>query len=120
MTNKQGLRRLYLFTAILFALTMSIHAVIDGRDLDFEALELYQFIEGIFIVVWLMMDPGLPAAQRPSFDHGLLLMMSFPFLALYHQFATRRWKGIATVFGLLLLLYAPLLSSLLLLPVHGL
>lgn len=107
MITKQGLRRLYLVAAILFPLTVSIHVGLSGRAPNAQTMQLYQFIELLLIAVWLMKDPALPATQRPSFDHGLLLWMSFPFLALYHQFTTRRWKGVATVLGLLLLLYAP-------------
>lgn len=107
MINQRGLRRLYLLAALLLPFTMCVHVVLSGRAPDAQGFQLYQYLYLMLVAVWLMKDPALPAVHRPSFDHALLLCMTFPFLALYHQFITRRWKGIATVSGLLLLLYAP-------------
>jgi len=120
MMSRTALRRAYLIVAILFAIVTCINVAAAGGWRGDDSLRVCEFVEAVLILVWLTSDPGLPAAQRPSFDHALLLWISFPFLALYHQFVSRRWKGIATVFGLLLLLYAPAVVFLILLPVPGL
>ena len=107
-------RRLYLLSALLVSITACVHFAVNplsGPD-DSDVLRLYEFILGLLIVTWLIKDPKLANAERPSFDHGLLHLTFFPLLAAYEQFVIRRWKGLAVVFGLLILLMAPLLMAL--------
>lgn len=106
-------RHLYLATAVLTVVMISAYAawccskgIAPGDDL----LRIYAIVMAILIVSWLVTDPALPASRRPSFDYGLLLWVSFPFLAAYHMYATRGWRGILLVLGLILLFLAPYLA----------
>ena len=108
-----SIRRLYLYTAIGIAAVASCcaaflfaHATGFGENF----FRLYSFVMMILIVVWLASDPSLPSAERPSFDHGMLLWALFPLLAIYQQFIVRRWRGVAVVLGLLVLIAAPNLT----------
>ena len=105
-------RRLYLLTSLVVCVSACVHVVADPRSGldDGNALRMYEFVLGLLLVVWLITDPKLPIAERPSFDHGLLHLTFFPFLAAYEQFVIRRWKGIAIVFGLLMLVLAPFIT----------
>ena len=104
------MRRFYLIAAIVLSLATSVDvlvAVQSGGLPDHDVLQCYQMILSLLVVAWLVLDPGLPRDLRPTFDHALLLMIWFPLLALYHQFASHRWKGVAVVFGLSALLILP-------------
>jgi len=95
------MRLFYLLASAALALATSASVLVDlqsGIRPDGDLLQLYP---------WLMMDPRLPREHRPTLDYGFLLLVSFPILALYHQFVGRRWIGVATVCGLLLILLAP-------------
>lgn len=108
-----SMRRLYLYTAIgIAAVTCCCSAYLFAHDSGFgeSFFRLYSIVMMILIVVWLASDPSLPAAERPSFDHGLLLWALFPLLAIYQQFIVRRWRGVVVVLGLLVLLAAPALT----------
>jgi len=103
-------RRLYLVTAVVMAAMTSGCAVWryqGGDQLSEETLRLYSLLMAILLVSWLVTDPKIPKAHRPSFDHGALVWASFPLLAAYHMFAARRWRGILIVLGLMGLLAAP-------------
>jgi hypothetical protein len=73
-------------------------------------LQLYGVVTGILVVSWIAMDPRIPAAQRPSFDHGMLIWMTFPLFALYQMYSAHRWRGILIIVGLAGLLAAPSIS----------
>jgi hypothetical protein len=96
-------RRLCLFTAFMVALASVVHAILHPARLDEETFRLQQFLVMYLIAVWLVSDPKLPKAERPSFDHAYLHMTFFPFTPLYEQVRTHGWKGVARVFGLVLL-----------------
>jgi hypothetical protein len=74
-----------------------------GEDL----LQLYGVVTGILVVTWIAMDPRIPARQRPSFDHGMLIWIAFPAFALYQMYSAHRWRGFLIVLGLIGLLAAP-------------
>jgi len=105
-------RLLYLLTAILVSISACVHVAanpISGPD-DTNTLRLYEYLLTFLLVMWLIKDPRLSKFERPSFDHGFLHFALFPFLAAYEQFVIRRWQGLAIVFGLLMLLLAPVLT----------
>lgn len=68
---------------------------------------LYGVVTAILVVSWLTTDPKIPAAQKPSFDHGMLIWISFPLLAAYQMYLAHRWRGILIVLGLFGLFIAP-------------
>lgn len=105
-------RHLHLATAVLIALMVSAYSgwccstgVVPG-DRHFD---LYGVVMMFLIVSWLITDPVLPATRKPSFDHGMLVWVSFPLLAGYHMYAAHRWRGILIVLGLMVLFFAPYL-----------
>jgi hypothetical protein len=107
-------RHLHLVIAVLIALMISSYTawccsngIVPGDSL----FRLYGIVMMFLIVSWLVADPALPATRRPSFDHGMLVWVGFPFLAAYHMYAAHRWRGILNVVGLLALFFAPYLSS---------
>ena len=113
-------RHLYLLAAILVSLSACVHVAanpITGPD-GADTLRMYEYLLIFLMVVWLIKDPKLSKADRPSFDHGFLHMVLFPLLATYEQFVTRRWKGLAIVLGLLMLLFAPFLTMVILFSVN--
>jgi hypothetical protein len=107
-------RHLYLITSLLVSLSACARVAADPMSMmkNGDSLRLYQFVLGVLIVTWLIKDPKLPKAERPSFDHGLLHLAFFPIMATYEQFVLHGWKGIAVVLGLLILLIAPFFTML--------
>ncbi len=87
----------------MVALTAVVHATLHPARMDEDALRLHQFLVMYLIAVWLVSDPKLSKAERPSFDHAYLHMTFFPFIPLYEQIVAHGWKGVARVFGLILL-----------------
>jgi len=105
-----ALRKWYLITATIVALEATIGVVsqsVQGRLLSAEAFQLYNLIISVLVGAWLVTDPQFPADKRPSFDHGLLLWITFPFFALYQLFTTRRWWGVLMLLGFVLLYAVP-------------
>lgn len=103
-------RRLYLFTAAVIAVMTSTYAAwsyLNGVTPGEEVLELYSVFMGILVVSWVVTDPRIPTAQRPSFDHGMLIWATFPLLAAYQMYSAHRWRGIFIVLGLVGLFAAP-------------
>jgi hypothetical protein len=101
---------MYLVTAaILAAMTATFAAwrYVNGAVLSDEVTRVYEIIMGILVVTWLVKDPDIPVAHKPSFDHGLFVWYSFPLLAAYHMYTAHRWRGIAMIVGLMLLFAAP-------------
>ena len=110
------IRPWYLVTAAILAAMMSgflawLNAI--GEFPSDHVFGLYTVIFNILMISWFVTDPDLPAIQRPSFDHGFLLLGLFPLLALYHMFITRRWRGILIILGMQLLFFAPIFVVLL-------
>jgi hypothetical protein len=106
------MRLFYLIAVIALALATTVDVVFNvqsGIRPDEDLISLYQLVIGLLVVAWLLTDPKLPAAQRPTLDHGFLLMVSFPVLAFYQQFVSRGWKGVASVFALTIVVLAPFL-----------
>lgn len=103
-------RRWYLVTAAVIAVITSAYSAwrcLGGDVPGEEVFRLYRFVMVIVVISWLLADPEIPATQRPSFDHGMFVWMTFPLLAAYHMYAAHRWRGLAIVVGLLSLLFAP-------------
>lgn len=103
-------RSLYLFAAVLVAVMTCIFALWrygSGVFLSTEVLRRYDFVMAILVISWVVADPAIPAFQRPSFDHGMFVWATFPFLAAYHLYSTQGWRGIIIVAGLLGLFIAP-------------
>ena len=106
------MRAFYLVAAIVLALATSLIVAIDtqsGMATDRDSLELYRFGIGTMLVAWLITEPKLPTADRPTLGHGLLHLLFFPLLAFYQQFVVRRRWGIAIVCGIILILLTPTL-----------
>lgn len=99
-------RRLYLVAAALVAAMTSCYAIWrygNGSMPSDHAYRLQGIITGILVVTWLAQNPDVPPNHRPSFDYGFFLWATFPLLATYHLYRTRRWLGIAIIVGLILL-----------------
>ena len=110
---RASIRRLHLFTALGIAAVTSCYTAfryVNGAVPGSDFFRLYNFIVLILIVTWLADDPALPSAERPTFDHGLMLWTLFPLFPMYQQFVARRWRGVATVLGVAMLLFAPNLT----------
>jgi hypothetical protein len=110
-----ALRRWYLFTAGLIAVVTSGYtAWVDAQGLmpDSSVFEIYNLIISLLIISWLVSDPQFSADKRPSFDHGMLLWMTFPVFALYQLFTTRRFRGMLILLGLFLLYAVPAIAVL--------
>ena len=105
-------RHLYLLTSLVVCVSACVHVAVDPMSSldDGDALRMYEFVLFMLLVVWLVTDPKLSTDERPSFDHALLHLMFFPFLAAYEQFVIRRWAGIAIVLVMLILVLAPILT----------
>jgi hypothetical protein len=103
-------RRLYLVAAAFIAAVTSAYAAwryTNGVVMSDEVGSTYNLVMALLVVTWVVADPKIPPAHRPSFDHAALVWASFPFLAGYHLFAAHRWRGILIVLGLMALLAAP-------------
>lgn len=103
-------RRLYLLAAVAIASVTSAYTVaryLGGVVPHDELFGAYHLIMMIFIVTWVVSDPAIPATQRPSFDHGMFVWVTFPLLGAYHMYSAHRWRGLLQVFGLLGLYVAP-------------
>jgi hypothetical protein len=103
-------RRLCLIAVVVMSMVMSCYVAwryLNGVVPAEHLFRLYEFLAAILAISWLVTDPDLPAIERPSFDHGFLIWVTFPFLAAYHMYRAHRWRGLLMVPGLLLLLFAP-------------
>jgi len=106
-------RRQCLVAAIAIPIAMSVDVglnLLGGQEPDENLLDFYALVAHVLVIAWLVSDPALPNEYRPSFDHFYLTWTLFPLLALYHQFLCHRWKGLARVLGLFILIYAPYMS----------
>jgi len=107
------MRVFYLVAAIVLALANAAWVLVDvqsGIQPDHDRLQAYQLTVCLMVVVWLLMERRLPGEHRPTLDYAFLLIVSFPVLAFYHQFLIRRWWGIATVCGLMLIQFLPYIA----------
>jgi hypothetical protein len=103
-------RRSHLITASVLAAAVSGYSVWRYSNGDVPGdhlLRAYGIVITILVITWLISDPRIPARQRPSFDHGMFVWMTFPILAACHMYAAHRWRGILIVIGLLGLIVAP-------------
>lgn len=110
------MRAFYLVAAVVLSLAMALDLVASvqlGPSIEEHLLTLHQFVVSLLLVAWLVTDPKLPAAYRPTLDHGFLLLVLFPLLALYHLTVSRGWKGVAIAVGFTLICLAPFLALLL-------
>jgi hypothetical protein len=97
----------------MVALSALVHAILHPGGLGADALQLHRFLFYYLIAVWLVSDPKLSNAERPSFDHAYIHMAFFPLPAIYEQIQTHRWKGLARALGLCALALMILVSTLL-------
>ncbi|MBC8027399.1 MAG: hypothetical protein H7Y89_15520 [Steroidobacteraceae bacterium] len=105
-----NVRRFQLLTAVLYAVATSLNVFelrMSNEFLTDEGAQAYHFVVCFLLIAWLMGDPKIPAAKRPSLDFGLFLWMTFPFLAAWLLISTRGWRGSLILFGLLTLMFAP-------------
>jgi hypothetical protein len=103
-------RPLYLMAAVAIAPTTSGYAVwrhLNGTVPGDGVFRLYGIVTAILVVSWLVTDPAIPSNQRPSFDHGMHVWVTFPLLAVYHMYSAHRWWGLVIVLGLLGIIAAP-------------
>jgi hypothetical protein len=103
-------RPLYLIAAVAIATMTSGYAVwryLNGVVPGDGVFRLYGIVTAILVVSWLVTDPAIPSTQRPSLDHGMLVWVTFPLLAVYHMYSVHRWRGFLIVLGLLGLIAAP-------------
>ncbi len=105
-----SLRRLYLITAVVIAATISAYCVwrlIDRGEPSAELLRVYGIVSTLLVITWLLGEQRIPQQQRPSFDHAMLVWVTFPLLAAYHLYSARQWRGLLVMLGLLALIAAP-------------
>jgi hypothetical protein len=105
-------RRLILVVAAVIAVATSTYGtwrLLNGAVPGFHFYRLYSLVMFILVVSWIVKDPAIPFSKRPSFDHAMLVWMSFPFLATYHLCLAHRWRGFLIVLGLLALMVMPAL-----------
>ena len=103
-------RPLYLIAAAALATVTSGYAVyryLNGVVPGDGVFRLYGIVTTILVISWLVTDPAIPSTQRPSLDHGMLVWVTFPLLAVYHMYSAHRWRGFLMVLGLLGLIVAP-------------
>ena len=108
-----GLRKSYLIVAAVIAIATSgcaAYRYAGGALPSNESLQLYDLLISLLVITWLVTDPKFPTDRRPSFDHALLLWMTYPLFALYQLFTTRRWRGVAVLLGFALLYAAPTIA----------
>ena len=105
-------RRLCLLAAFMVMLAALVHAVAHpggfGHD---DPLALHRFLVSYLVAVWLVSDPKLSNADRPSFDHAYMHMTFLPITASYEQFRTHRWKGLIRALGLCLLVLVTFVAA---------
>ena len=106
-------RGLCLLAAFMVALAALVHAILHSGRLGADALQLHRFLFFYLVAVWLVSDPKLSSAERPSFDHAYIHMALFPLPAMYEQIRTHRWKGLARALGLCALALMIVVSTLL-------
>src|SRR6267142_1346542 len=95
-------RPLYLIAAVAIATMTSGYAVcryLNGVVPGDGVFRLYGIVTAILVVSWLVTDPAIPSKQRPSFDHGMLVWVTFPFLAVYHMYFSPPLAGVSNGFG---------------------
>jgi hypothetical protein len=105
-----AVRRLHLIAAAVIAAATSSYCVwrfLNGSSPGDELLRTYGIVTTLLAITWLLSDPRIPPAQKPSFDHGMFVWATFPFLAAYHMYSAHRWRGLLIVLGLLGLIAAP-------------
>jgi len=85
----------------------SVWRFVGGSSPSPELFRVYGTVSTLLVIAWLISDPDIPAQQKPSFDHGMLVWVTFPILASYHMYSARRWRGLLIVLGLLCLIAAP-------------
>jgi hypothetical protein len=103
-------RRLLLISALALAVVTSgymLFCALNGLRPGERLFRLYTLIYLLLVMSWLATDPAIPSACRPSFDHAMLLWMSFPVYAGMQMFAAHRWRGLLMVLGLLALASLP-------------
>ncbi len=104
------MRRWYLITAAVIAAmtsTYSAWSYLNGFEPGQSVFQPCSTLTGLLVVSWTVTDPAIPSAQKPSFDHGILVWTTFPLLAAYHLYSAHRWRGILVVLGLMGLFAAP-------------
>ena len=113
-------RRLFLVAVVVMSIVTSCYVVwryLNGVVPAEHLFRLYECLAAILVISWLVTDPELPAIERPSFDHGFFIWVTFPLLAAYYMYRAHRWRGFLIVLGLLLLLLAPKITLDVLVPV---
>jgi hypothetical protein len=113
-------RRLFIIAVAVMSTVMSCYVgwrYFNGVVTAEYLFRLYEMLTAILAISWVISDPDIPSIERPSFDHGFLVWVSFPFLAMYHMYRAHRWRGVLVVSGLFLLLIAPRITLGLLTPV---
>jgi hypothetical protein len=113
-------RRLFIIAVAVMSTVMSCYVgwrYFNGVVTAEYLFRLYETLTLILAISWVTSDPDIPSIERPSFDHGLFVWVSFPLLAMYHMYRAHRWKGVLVVSGLFLLLIAPRITLGLLTPV---
>lgn len=95
----------------MVALATLVHVIVHAGRVNAGDLQLHRFLVGYLVAVWLVSDPKLSNADRPSFDHAYIHMTFFPLTAMYEQFQAHRWKGLARALGLGVLVLATLIAA---------
>jgi hypothetical protein len=73
-------RRLYLVAAAFIAAVTSAYAAwryTNGVVMSDEVGSTYNLVMALLVVTWVVADPKIPPAHRPSFDHAALVWHPF-------------------------------------------
>jgi hypothetical protein len=86
-----------------YALFCYLHGFLPGEPL----FDLYFLVCFMLVVSWVVSDPAIPRTHKPSFDHAMLTWMTFPVFAVCQMYAAHKWRGIAMLLGMYLLIWLP-------------
>ena len=109
------MKRLSLVGALGTAIVFSVYAgylLSIARAPDPHLFSLYQFILAMLLSTWIVEDTSELQRPRPSFDYGWFIFATFPVYLPYYFVSTRRWRGVALSFAVIVLFLLPWLAQL--------
>ncbi len=100
-------------TLIALSLMISIAEVIVGLNEGVISGRTYSIWGVVFIIllaIWAQQDARQSQKHYP-FEYGYLAYLFWPFMIPHHFISTRGFKGVGSLFGLLLVYMAPLITG---------
>ena len=110
------IHRLAIYAASFISVLAAVDVILgyrSGLEVATPAIRASGTVTTLLVLCWLLTHPKLPSRLRPSFDHGLLVWMTFPVGLTHHIWAIYRWKALLIVLAVLALIFLPEIALLL-------